>query len=141
MKLTFVSLQRYFPELNKEVISPRRVMEVFGEHAIEFYILGMDGRGSSATDTDTGQQYVFLSDTLRGVFYNETLAYETVHAFCHYPAKFMKWRHDLEAEFLALVMMMPATDLPRLNRVKHHLEAESYDLLVKRNRGKEIWKI
>lgn len=141
MNLIVASLQRYLPELNKQVILPTRILEVFGEQAIEHYLINMRGAGASCYDTDTGRQYVFLNCTLRGILYQETLSYEAVHALCQHPAPFMKWRHEIEAEFIALVMMMPETDLPRLNRIKDQLDEESYEYLKRRNKGREIWKI
>ncbi len=141
MNLAVASIKRYLPELNKKVVSTGRILEVFGYHAIEFYIAKMEGRGCCVTDTDTERQFVFLNYTVRGVLFHETLGYEATHILIHEPAPFMKWRHEIEAEFIALMMMMPLTDLPRLNRIKHQLDDESYEYFMRRLKGRELWRM
>ena len=53
----------------------------------------------------------------------------------------MQSKQNLQSEVLSLVMMMPLADLPRLNRIKHQLDDESFELLMRRNRAAEIWHL
>ena len=139
MNLTFSQLKKIFPELNRKKITPSQVLQVFAERNIELYEVRMEGRGACVTDS--GREYIFLKESLTSLLYHETLCYEGVHALCHHPASFLRWRHNLQSEVFSLVMMMPKTDLPRLNRIKHQLDDESYELLQRRNKANEMWKI
>lgn len=139
MNLTFRLLKEIFPELNKKVINRDRIYQVFKQRRIEYYDLPMEGRGGYVTDN--GRDYVFLRNSLRGLLHHETLAYEGVHAFFHYPAEFLRRKHDLEAETLSLVMLIPKTDLPRLNKIKHQLDEESFELIERRNKANSIWRL
>ena len=139
MNLTYRQLKKILPELNEEVITPERIFEVFREKEIEFYELPLDGDGCYASDD--GREFVFLRSAMRGLLFHKTLIYEGVHAFCHYPAKFLLWRHNIESEVLSLLAMMPLADLPRLNRIKHQLDDETFELLEKRNKANDLWKL
>lgn len=139
MKLTFLQLKKIIPELNKKVITAARIFQVFRERQIEYNEIKMQGAGAYVTED--GKDYVFLRDSLQAYLYHETLAYEGTHALCHYPASFLAFRHNLEAEVLSLVMMMPLSDLSRLNKIKHQLDDESYELLKRRNKAYEVWNL
>lgn len=142
MNLTFQVLKKYFPELNRKVITRERIVQVLGKIGIPVYELPMEGRGAYVHDTEDKKDYVFIKYNLSSLIYHETLAYEGVHALCHVPAAtFLKSKHELQSEVLSLVMMMPATELPRLNRIKHQLEPESYEMVQKRNQIKSFWRI
>lgn len=139
MKLTLLQLKKMLPEINRRVITPARILQIFRQQNIEFCEIPMEGLGGCVSDT--GREYVFLRNSLPHLLYHETLSYEGVHALSHHPAPFLRWRHDLEAEVLSLVFMMPLTDLPRLNRIKHQLDEESYELLERRNKANAVWRL
>lgn len=139
MKLTVLQLKKILPEINRRVITPSRILQIFKHRGIEFRELPMEGLGGCVTDA--GREYVFLRTSLAHLLYHETLAYESVHVFSHYPASFLRRRHDLESEVLSLVFMMPLADLPRLNRIKHQLDEESYELLKRRNQAHKVWNL
>lgn len=142
MNLAFRLLKSYFPELNEEPIGTERIIQVLGTRAIQYYEVPMDGPGAYVVDASDGSEYVFIKNSIRGILKHETVAYECVHGLCHVPAAtFLKRRHDLEAEALSLVMMMPAPELPRLDRIKHQLEPESYDRVIRRLMVKALWGI
>lgn len=139
MKLTFLQLKKIIPELNRQVVSAARILQVFKDRDVEYHELPLQGKGCYVTAS--GRDYVFLRDSLTSLLFHETLTYEATHALCHYPAPFLLWRHNIEAEVLSLVMMMPLADLPRLNRIKHQLDDESFELLKRRNKANEVWKL
>jgi len=142
MNLTFRTLKKYFPELNRRTITRERISQVLKAVGVSVFEIPMEGRGAYVIDRTDGSEYVFIRQGLRGLLGHETFAYESTHALCHDPgAKFLKWRHDLQAEVFSIVMMIPATDLPRLNRIKNQLDEESYELIKKRNHIKAVWKI
>jgi len=101
MKLTFLQLKKIIPELNKKVITAERILQIFERRRIEFYELPLDSDGCYVTKE--GRDYVFLRQRMHQLLYYETLAYEGVHALCHFPASFLLWRHNLEAEVLSLI--------------------------------------
>jgi hypothetical protein len=140
MNLTFQLLKKYFPELNKKIIKRERILEVFGAARIQFYEIPMEGRGVYVHDASDKTDYVFIRYSLQSLIYHETLAFEGVHALCHAPATFLERRQNLQCEIFSLVFMMPAPDLPRLNRIKGQLDAESYDFLMRRNKVKAVWR-
>ena len=139
MTLTYLQLKKILPELNEEIITPDRIFEVFQEKKIDFHELPLEGDGCYVTEE--GKDYVFLRSAMRQLLFYKTLLYESVHALVHYPAPFLLWRHNLEAEVLSLIGMMPLSDLPRLNRIKNQLDEENYDLLMRRNKANEIWSL
>lgn len=139
MNLTYLQLQKIFPEINIRKITPVRILEMFDKKNISYFELPMEGRGGCLTDG--GREYVFIKRSLQNLLYHETLAYESVHALCHAPAPFLRWRHNLQSEIFSLVFMMPLADLPYLNRIKHQLDEESFELLLRRNKANEIWKL
>lgn len=141
MNLTFQLLKRYFPELNRRVISRERIIKVLSKIGVPVFDIPMLGRGAYVRDISDGSEYVFIKYNLQTLIRHETLAYESVHALCHVKADFLEDKQNLQSEVLSLVMMMPKTDLPRLNRIKHQLDDESYELLMRRNRAAEVWKI
>lgn len=140
MNLAFLSLKRILPELNERVISPARIFEVFTERGIEFYELPFR-HTNGCYITESGKEYVILKRALSQLLFHETLALEGAHALIHAPAPFLLRKQQLEAETLALVCVMPVTELPRLNRIKHQFDAESYELLMRRNKAHRIWQI
>lgn len=140
MNLTFQLLKKYFPELNRKIISRERIIKVLGAIGIPVYELPMEGRGAFIRDRSDGSEFVFIKYNLQSLIYHETLAYEGVHALCHVKADFLKSRQDLQSEVFSLVMMIPETELPRLNKIKHQLEPESYELVEKRNQIKLYWR-
>jgi len=142
MNLTFRLLKKYFPELNKKVISRERIVRVLATIGIPVFDIPMEGRGAYIRDVSDGSEYVFIKYNLQTLIYHETLAYEGVHALAHDPAaKFLERRHNLQSEVFSLVMMMPGTELPRLNRIKHQLEPDAYERVQRRNLVKAMWQI
>lgn len=141
MNLTFQLLKKYFPELNKKVIGKERVIEVLGNLNIPVFEINMSGRGAYVRDASDGREYVFIRYNLQNLFFHETLCFEGVHALAHVPCHFLKRRHELQSEIFSLIFMMPAADLPRLNSVKHQLEAESYHFLIRRNEVRARWNL
>lgn len=141
MIVAFQLLKKIFPELNKKVIGKERIIEVFSRRNIQYLEVPMEGLGAYFHISSDKTDYVFIKYNIQGLLYHETLAYEGVHAFCHIPAPFLLSKNNLEAEVLSLVMLMPETDLPRLNRIKHQLEPDSYEMVIKRNQIKAMWKI
>lgn len=139
MNLTFQSLKRYFPELNKKIITRERIIKVLSKINIPVFDIQMHGRGAYVIDRIDGAEFVFIKYNLQSLVRFETTAYESVHALCHTKADFLESRQNLQSEIFSLVMMMPQTDLPRLNRIKHQLDAESFELLMRRNKAAEIW--
>lgn len=139
MTLTYLQLKKILPELNEEIITPDRIFEIFQEKEIDFHELPLEGDGCFVTEE--GKDYVFLRSAMRHLLFYKTLLYESVHALVHHPAPFLLWRHNLEAEVLSLIGMMPLSDLPRLNRIKNQLDDENYDLLMRRNKANEIWSL
>lgn len=139
MNLTLLQLKKILPEINRKVITPARILQVLKEQSIEFFEIQMNDDGAYVTDA--GREFVFLRRSLQHFLFHETLAHETVHALSHHPASFLFWRHQLEAEVFSLVFMMPLADLPRLNKIKHQLDDESYELLKKRNKANEVWHL
>ena len=141
MNLTFQSLKRYFPELNKKIITRERIIKVLSKRNIPVFDMPMRGRGAFVRDCSDGAEFVFIKYNLQTLIQRETLAYESVHALCHVKADFLESRQNLQSEVLSLVMMMPKCDLPRLNRIKGSLDSESYELLMRRNRAAEMWQL
>lgn len=139
MFLTYRRLKYFLPELNEQVITPERIFEVFESLKVECAEIPLSRNGYYAVSD--GANYVFLKRAMTALLLHETLAHECVHLLVHYPAAFLLSKHELEAEAFALVAMIPRTDLPRLNRIKHQLDDESYELLKRRNKVSEIWKI
>lgn len=140
MILTYLQLQKIFPEINRARILPSRIVSALVKRNIEFHTVPhLEELGTCVTLA--GQEYVFLTDAISGLLYHETLAYEAIHAFSHVPAPFLRWRHNLESHVMSLVFMMPLAELRRLNKIKGHLDAESYELLKKRNEANERWKL
>ena len=137
MKLAFSTLKKIIPELNERIITPKRILEIFRQRGIDFFELNIEDDGAFVTSD--GRSFVFLKSILQQLVYHETLLHEGGHALIHYPADFLERKHQLEAEVFSLVGMMPLKDLPRLNRIKHQLDAESYELLKRRNKANSIW--
>lgn len=133
---------KYFPELNEEPVGVDRIIEVLDRIGTNFFRLPMEGKGAYVVDTEDKSEYVFISDAIRNLLDHETVAYEGVHAFAHIPsAKFLERKNNLEAEVISLIMMMPVTDLPRLNKIKHQLDEESYEYLERRNKAYDLWEL
>lgn len=141
MNLTFTLLKKYFPELNRKIISRERITQVLIKKNIGIFEIPMNGRGAYVRSLPDGAEFVFLKYNLQSLIYHETLAYEGVHALCHIKADFLEARQNLQSEVFSLVMMMPKTDLPRLNRIKHQLDDETYELLKRRNTAAERWQL
>ena len=142
MNLTFHILKkRHFPELNEKVITRERIIQVLSKIPVPVFDIPMIGRGAYVHDRTDGAEFVFIKYNLQTLIQHETLAFEAVHALCHVKADFLLSRQNLQSEVLSLVMMMPKTDLPRLNRIKHQLDDESYELLMRRNRAAEMWHL
>lgn len=141
MNLTYLALKKYFPELNLKAIKRERVVEVLASNNIPVFELPMTGRGAFVRDVCDGMEFVFIKYNLLSLIQHETLAYESVHALCHVKADFLKSRQELQCEVFSLVMMIPKKDLPRLNLIKHQLDDESYEILLRRNRINEVWNL
>lgn len=142
MHFTFELLKtKYFPELNVKVIGEDRIIEVFNKIGVLYYEVQMKGKGAYVREIEDKTEYVFINRSLKTLLKHATLAYESVHALSHVPAAFLESKQNLEAEVLSLIMMIPRTDLERLNRIKHHLDDESYDYLMRRNKVAEMWKL
>lgn len=139
MHLIFSILKKTLPELNREIITPARMIYVFYHRLIEFHELDMPDAGAFVTCD--GKNYVFLKMALQQLIYHETILHEGCHALVHHPAPFLMWRHQIEAEVFSLVGMMPITNLRRLNKIRHQLEPESYELLMRRNKVNERWRL
>lgn len=139
MNLIFLALKRSIPELNEQVVPPSRILEVLAEKGIPMMEIPMKELGSYVRKDK--QDFVFIKAALAQLVHHETLAYEASHAITHVPADFLARRHNLEAEAMSLICMIPATDLPRLNRIKHQLDPESYELLKRRIEIKKIWNL
>lgn len=137
--LTYLRLKQFLPELNIKIITPEKILNVLRLHNIEYAEIAMRGRGCYVNKD--GKDYVFLKSAMTQFLHHETLSYEAAHALTHFPADFLFWRHNLEAEVLSLICMIPKTHLKRLNRIKHQLDADTYDLLMKRNLSQERWKL
>lgn len=141
MLLTFSLLKKIIPELNKKVITVERIIELLYQRRIEYHEIPLYKEDDGAFITQDGQDYVFIRYALHQILKHETVLHEGCHAFMHVKAPFLQWRQQLEADVFSLVGMIPATELPHLNRIKHQLEPESYEMLMRRNRVKEMWKI
>lgn len=139
MKLAFGLLKKIIPELNVEVITVSRILSVLFIRNISIHELVMPDDGVYVTNA--GKEYVFLRYSLQGLLKQEVLLHESCHALIHSPAPFLLWRQQLQADVFALIGMMPLTDLKRLNRAKHQLDSESYELLLKRNQVNQVWQL
>jgi len=139
MLLAYSQLKKILPQLNESVITPEIIYKVFERRKISFYELPIEERGYYVTEN--GRDYVFLRHSLQQLLFHETLLYEGVHAICHFPVQYLLRRHTLEAEAFSLIGMMPLESLPRLNRIRHQLDAENYDLLLRRNKVAELWNL
>ena len=140
MNLVFDKLKKIFPELNKQVITVSRILEAFEAHNVTVAQLPLDNNGYYVSNA--GKEFVFVKYALNHYLLHETLSHEASHVFGSSPeCAFLLRRFEIEAETLSLIMMMPLSDLPRLNRIKHQLDAESFDLLKRRNKINEIWQL
>lgn len=139
--LAFSSLKKILPELNSRVITTDRIFEILHARRIEFYELPFTTTNGCYAVDETKREYVILRRAMETLLFHETLCLESVHALLHSYAPFLLRKQQLEAETFALIAMMPQTDLPRLNRIKHQLDAESYDYLMRRNKANEIWHL
>lgn len=139
MNLAFQTLKKILPELNEKVVTPERMIQVFNERDITLHELPLEDAGCFVSKD--GRDYVFLRQALNQVLYHETLLHEGVHALTSHPAPFLSRKHQLEADALSLVAMMPLSELPRLNRIKNSLDEETFILLERRNEVKERWSL
>ena len=139
MNITYYLLKKILPELNRCVITVERILNVFFQRNIEYYELPIEGEGAFVTKD--GRNYVFLRSALAQLLKHETILHEGCHALIHYPAPFLMNRHQLQADAFSLIGMMPLTELKHLNRLKHQLEPESFELLKRRNDVNRRWKL
>jgi hypothetical protein len=143
MNLAYSRLKEILPKLNEEVITPETIFAAFKTLDIEYHELSLKENGYyvPASESETGKDYVFLKRGLTQFLWHETLAHESIHSFIHIPVLFLLRKHELEAEVLALICMMPITDLKRLNKIKGQLDDESYELLQRRNKANKEWRL
>ncbi len=139
MILTFDCLKRILPELNETVISPERILAKLAALNVKVFDAAIEENGYYITTAK--RDYIFLKNGMAHLIYHETLAHEFSHFGCHYPADFLRRKHQLEAEMMSLICMMPLTNLSRLNAVRHQFDNENYDLLMRRNKGFEVWSL
>lgn len=139
MNITYLLLKKVLPELNRCVITVERILQVFCQRNIEYYEIPLEGDGAFVTKD--GNNYVFLRSALTQLLKHETILHEGCHALIHYPAPFLLRRHQLQADIFSLIGIMPLADLKHINRLKHQLEPESFELLKRRNEVNRRWKL
>lgn len=139
MNLAYSRLKEFLPELNERTHTPRdfwRQIERTGANVVH---KAQKKRGYYATNGK--EDYIFLAQDLADELWLEAAFHEMVHLILHFPCAFLFSKQQTEARSLALIALLPQTDLPRLVRIYAHLETGEQLLVYERLKVLEFYNL
>ena len=130
MNLAFSRIKQIIPSFNERVVSPTDLLRIFHERGIQYAELELNQNGYYVLHN--GIDYVFIKERIKDLLYHQILCHEGVHALIHFPASFLLRKQQKEAEALALIAMIPITDLNYWLSIAGSLEKDEYELVERR---------
>ena len=112
MILTFHLLKKWLPELNSRRYTAEDFYSIVNRKECDVVEMHLKRKGYYVTNGK--EDYIFLKNRLRELAWLQAAFHEMIHLLMHVPCKFLKRRHEREAQVFALIAMFPEHELPQL---------------------------